>query len=360
MNSRRFDRRGQGAPEAGRAALVLLAPGLLGPVPLPADQVPAAPVLSRLLAQGQRQGNAAAGAKEGGLTQALLQRFGAEASAPYARAGDDPDWDRCGYVLHADPVHLRADRDQLRLFDASHFPLAADEAEALVAALNQQFAADGLWLSAPTPSRWYLQPPTPPLLETRALDLVNGRSIDSASPAGADAKHWAGLLSEVQMALFQSPVNAERERRGQPVINALWLWGGGAWQPLPAPGFQHLVSGAPLARGLAEAAGITAAGATLTEAAASEPGLAGSLVVFEGLQQGLQQADPLHWIDALRALEAGLDAALAALRRRHLDAIELDLADGRRWRLERPDLWRFWRRRRPLTHWLEALPALCC
>ncbi|WP_200347627.1 hypothetical protein [Halochromatium glycolicum] len=346
-------------PEDAPRDLVVLAPGLLGPVPLPAEQVPTTPALSRLLSRGQRQDDDGADAAERrGLTQVLLQRFGAEASAPYARAADDPDWDRSGYLLHADPVHLRADRDQLRLFGASHFALSVDEAEALVAALNREFADDGLRLSAPAPSRWYLQPPAPPALETQPLDQVDGCSIDSASPAGTDAKHWSGFLSEVQMALFQSPVNAERERRGQPAINALWLWGGGTWRPLEAPGFQRLVAGSALAQGLADAAGITASHAALSEeAAAADPRLAGSLVVFEGLRQALQDADPLRWIEALRELEAGLDPALAALGRGRVGGIELDLTDGRRWRLERRDLRRFWRRRRTLTHWLDGLAS---
>jgi hypothetical protein len=36
------------------------------------------------------------------------------------------------------------------------------------------------------------------------------------------------LASEIEMWLFDHPVNAARGARGVPVISALWLWGGGA------------------------------------------------------------------------------------------------------------------------------------
>lgn len=341
-------------PEDARRDLVVLAPGLLGPVPLPADQVPTAPALSRLLSLGRCDGGVANAGTACGLTQALLQHFGAEASAPYARAADDPDWDRAGFVLHADPVHLRADRDQLRLFDASQFRLTREEGDALVAALNRDFADDGLRLSAPSPSRWYLEPPTAPALEAPPLDAVSGRSLDSASPGGADARHWAGLLSEIQMALFQSPVNAERERRGEPAINALWLSGGGTWRPLGASGFRRLVSARPLARGLADAAGVAVDAAVIGSTADPGRPVAGTLVVADDLQQAAQTAKPLRWADAITALDNHLAPALAELRRGALAAVEIDLLDGRRWRLERQDLRRFWRRRRRFAQLLDA------
>jgi hypothetical protein len=256
-------------------------------------------------------------------------------------------------VLHADPVHLRADRDQLRLFDASRFSLERAEAEALVAALNREFADDGLRLSAPSPSRWYLEPSTVPALEAPPLDAVSGCSIDSASPGGADAKYWAALLSEVQMALFQSPVNAERERRGQPAINALWLSGGGTWRPLAPSGFRRLVSTRPLACGLADAAGLAVDAAVIDATADSGRSLAGSLVVADSLQQALQTAEPLRWAEAISALDDDLAPALTELRRGALAAVEIDLLDGRGWRLERRDLRRFWRRRQPFAELLD-------
>jgi len=181
------------------AGLTVLAPGLLGPVPLLPEQVPATPLLdlifrrgrprqapqswfqSKAQAQAPAQVQAAAAAPERApvstkaapisLTSYLLQLFGAASSAPYALAADDPSWDRQGVVLQADPVHLRADRDQLRLFDARHLGISQVEADAFVDAINAHLAEDGLRLLAPVASLVSATARTPP---ARDLSARNG------------------------------------------------------------------------------------------------------------------------------------------------------------------------------------------
>ena len=46
-------------------------------------------------------------------------------------------------------------------------------------------------------------------------------------PQGDDAPHFRSLLNELQMLLFEHPVNQAREARGELPVNSLWLWGGG-------------------------------------------------------------------------------------------------------------------------------------
>lgn len=353
-------------PQDPATRLTVLAPGLLGPLPMPPEPAPATPAFDLFLRyadpvqltpptssapQASRAGagmesGAAWGGVDGSLTGGLLQRFGAVGSAPYARAADDPSWDRRGYLMHADPVHLRADRDQLRLFDAAHLGISRDEADALVAEINALIATDGLRLVAPQADRWYLELPEWPRLETDPLEVVNGHTIDRFLPTGPDAAHWAALMTEVQMLLFQSSVNLGRERRGRPMVNGLWLSGAGQWQALATPcGWQRLYSGAPLARGLAEAAGIEAHLPT-----AAEP-LPGSIWAVETLLAARQALG--SWQHALARLDADLQAALGALRAGQLSGLELDLCDGRGWQLARPGLRRFWRRRRLLASMLS-------
>ena len=50
---------------------------------------------------------------------------------------------------HADPVHLRPDRDRLILFDSRNLGITHEEAGALVGLFNGHFAADGMRLQAP-------------------------------------------------------------------------------------------------------------------------------------------------------------------------------------------------------------------
>ncbi|MBK1619082.1 hypothetical protein CKO42_11690 [Lamprobacter modestohalophilus] len=328
--------------QGAQAGLRVLAPGLLGPVPLLPEQVPATPVLDLLLKRG-RSPHAKAQVEPTGLTQRLLQLFGAASSAPYARAADAPSWDRQGVVLQADPVHLRPDRDQLRLFDARHLGISQAEADALVQEVNAHLVDDGLRLVAPVASRWYLELAESPQIETHPLETVIGRHIDGFLPTGPDARRWAALMTELQMLLFQSPVNQARQERGRPAVNALWISGAGHWQPLALEPnrsrcWSRLCTDHALARGLAAAAGLEVLSAA---APVDQPG---TLMVADEMSDGMLDADAELWTVAAARLETRLEGAFAALRAGQLAAIELDLCDGRRWQLTRGGLRQFWRR----------------
>lgn len=319
--------------------VTVLAPGLLAPVPAQREQVPDTPMLDMLLRRGRPCGRPGADAEavDASLTTRLLGLFGVSASAPYARGADDPSWDRSGYVAHADPVHLRPDRDQLRLFDARHLRLSREEADALVGEVNGHLAASGMRLVAPTAQRWYLELAEQPRIETLPLDAVTGRPLDQVSPQGPDAQRWGTLLTEIQMLLFEAPVNQARQERGQPTVNALWISGAGCWQPLhKAPGWTRLCSDHALARGLGEAAGM----ALLPSAAELER--SGTLAVADELAEAMLDADAERWASAASRLNARLEPVLAAVRASKLGGIELDLCDGRRWCATRRSLRRFW------------------
>jgi hypothetical protein len=300
--------------------LDLIVPGLLGPVP-PAPDPPRTPTLDLLLDRAAVAPNAA-GAD---LPSVLLAGFGAGASAPYGLAADDPDWDRQGWWLHADPVHLRPDRDLLRLFDARHLGISRAEADALVAELNALFAEDGLEVHAPVADRWYLRCAEPEALDTTPLARVAGQHIDPFLPTGADASSWASLMSEAQMLLFQSSVNRAREAEGRPAVNGLWCWGGGRWQVPSAPP-DVAVGPTPLLRGLAAAAAVPLR---------AQPGDAGTglpegrvLVVWDALDEALADRDPDAWAGAAVRLEHWLRPLPAALRGGALGELRLWACDG--------------------------------
>lgn len=341
---------------SNQADLEVLVPGLLGPVPL--DAVPSNPaqslqttVLDRLLSRGRLLAGG-----EADLERSLLMRFGAEASAPYVLAVDAPDWDRQGFWWHADPVHLRADRDRLRLFDAPFLAITQDEADALVAAFNAHFAEDGLVLWAPTPSRWYLRTEQPPQLETTALRQAVGQAINGLLPTGPDARRWAGLMNEAQMLFFQSPVNQARERAGRPVISGVWPWGGGDWRALSPPADSLvLMADLPLARGLAEAAGIHCHPLERPSVERLAPTVK-ILMIDEAPEAALRQQDLSAWWSAIECLDQRLQPWLQQLRAGRLASIHLNACDARAWRVQRRDLKRFWRRIRPLRDWV-VLPG---
>jgi hypothetical protein len=248
--------------------------------------------------------------------------------------------------MHADPVHLRPDRDRLRLFDARQLGISRAEADALVAEVNAHFAGDGLRLVAPAAARWYLTAERPPALETAPLERVIGRSLDGHLPDGSDARRWAALMNEVQMLLFQSPVNQAREAAGRPAVNGLWTWGGGHWRPLPNDRVPARVQGGgPLAVGLAAAAG--AAAEPLPAHAEAAPGT--TLAVHDRLLDAALDADETAWAAAAVALDRWLAPVLDALRGGALAELTIDACDGRGWRVRRAGLLRLWRRPRPLV-----------
>ena len=210
--------------------------------------------LERLLARGRRSMHPGVG-----LEAWLLGRFGVGKqqdwpAAPYSLAADggapESDW-----WLRADPVHIRVGRDSPSLADTAAFDLARDEAQALVASLNAYFAPDNLVFHPTRPDRWYVRCVRPSAIATTPTADARGRPLETLLPQGADAPRWHAVLNEVQMLLHEHPVNDAREARGALPVNSVWLWGGGTLvKPARTP-YACVLSGDPVARGLALAAG---------------------------------------------------------------------------------------------------------
>lgn len=336
--------------------LELVVPGLLGPV-TDADAVARLrlelPVLAWLLARA----DPAAGTAPESLAP-VFDAFGISgpdwpAAAP-ARLGEaDGDAVRLGerWWVRADPVHLRVDTTHARLFGAYALDLQPDESAALIERLNGLYAADGLVFEAPVPDRWYIGCPRPSDLRAVTPDRVAGRNVDAFMPDGGDARAWRAWLNEVQMLLHDAPVNTDRERRGALSVNSVWLWGGGQC-PAVFAGPEQVYADDPVALGLARLAGVPAASADAAPWTGSWP--AGNTLAVDA-----RAGDPLvhgeieTWLECLAALERERIAPLLrGLRRGHLDTVTIAPGDGRRFRVTRRGLRRFWRRDRPWTAWL--------
>lgn len=318
----------------------LLVPGLFGPVPTPLAQTPHAPNLARLLGRGDALPQAAAD-----LTDALFTAFGGRfalhqaPSAPFALLGDDPSADQGLYWLHADPVHLRPNRDRLLLFDDRRLVLEVDETDAFRDLFNTHFAEDGLQLRTPTPGRWYLGCRRVPRLTTTGLDAAVGRHIEPLLPAGEDARHWMALLNEIQMLFHQSDVNRRREESGRPTVSGIWPWGGGRRSDFqPRAGYDRFHVLSPLAQGLATAAGVQVQPETQA--------LDGRVLIeMDPLRGAVLDADADSWIHGVEALEPLFARLTAQVRRRTGSCVLVDACDGGHGCLvTRTRWWRFWRR----------------
>jgi hypothetical protein len=152
-------------------------------------------------------------------------------------------------------------------------------------------------------------------------------------PAGLPARAHDRLQSEVQMCLFESPVNQRRMAAGQRPVNALWLWGGGAASQsatvLPA-----LYADDPLFRGYWLSASAEAADWPGSLPACLEASPAGFVAVLpEPECPGADAALNAHVADLRRLLQRG-----------RLRAMTVVSADGLRVDMSRWDSLRLWRR----------------
>ena len=280
------------------------------------------------------------------LEEWLCAAFGAgnQAIAPVTLQADgEPPG--TAYWLRADPVHLMLRGDQLILRPI--MALDADEAGQLCDSLNRHFADDGLHFAAPQPNRWHLRLAGEPGITTHPLAQVAGKDIHPHLPQGENALHWHKLLNEIQMLLFEHPVNQAREARGEWLINSVWPWGGGyAPEKLLRP-CEKMYTDSPLAAAFAKAAGIVHA--SLPEKVS--PGLLGitgaTLILWDGLHHALRHGDLGEWRDSAQAFEQTCASPLLrALRAGKIEKITLDLLQAQasqRYTLTRGMAWHFWR-----------------
>ena len=129
--------------------------------------------------------------------------------------------------------------------------LQEQESRTLLAAMEPYFAEDGITLHYLAPTRWLAQSELFDGLATASLDRASGHDVSDWLPTDRRARKLRRLQSEMQMLLYNHPVNELRSERGLSVVNSFWLSGTGA---LPA-GSSPATGEAPrLADSLREAA----------------------------------------------------------------------------------------------------------
>ena len=346
---------------SGPMSITLFAPELLWPEPGVHPAPPACPALERLLARGNLR-RAPAQTSEDTLC-ALFGHPERPALAALRRHGEDDAPATGGRRwLCADPVHLRFDDDRLILADATRLGISTEEADALVAALNDEFPELGRFHAA-AGGRWYLDlADTAPTarLDAPPLSAVAGRHVGTLLPDVLADRAWRSRFTALQTALHAHPVNQARTGDGRLPINSLWLWGDqndtAATGDTPAnAGWQRLWSDDTLARGLARSVGlkpqpIPESAATLLAEASTKRR---SLVVLNELVTPASYDDADAWRDALARLDADWFAPLAAaVRAGRVDRLELIVPAAYGtfcWTIRRPDFWRFWKKNATLA-----------
>jgi hypothetical protein len=256
-----------------------------------------------------------------------------------------------GFIMRADPVHLRADQSCLRLFDSATFDLNAQEASDLVATFNDYYSRQGWQLHAPLPQRWYLSVNDAPELATVAPMYLAGRDISDGLPQGKAAPAWHAFLNEVQMLFHEHPVNLAREQRGEPAVNSIWPWGGGHLPGRISTTVSRVIAGHPQLRGLAQLVGVPCRdipGNAVGLMVESQRGV--QLVWLDSLERPWRYGEVEAWSEGVRQLEqTWFRPLLGLLVQGRIDRLDIYPVGGRRYQITRGCLRRFWKPDRSLA-----------
>ncbi|MDH5181471.1 MAG: hypothetical protein OEZ39_13530 [Gammaproteobacteria bacterium] len=339
--------------------LTLSIPGLLSPPmgfnEIPAGEFPVLSSLTKLLSRADQSTNS-----QSGFYAELFAEFGIQLqgkSAPVAalshflnanEAGDD-------WYLCVDPVFIQADLTAAYLLAHEALNLQSDEATQLIATLNNHFAQDGWQISMAAEQRWYLTGSGKTSIRTTVMHEAMGRHMGHCLPVGDDASYWRSVMNEVQMLLHEHPVNQAREAAGQLPVNSVWLWGEGHLPKAAQHKWQSVYSNEFTSQALAQFSGIPCHDLPNDISSVMKHCTGNLLYVDDQLLTRQHGFDIYYWLTALHELEQQVfTPLLQALQAGHVDELTILSGDGRRFTIKRKQLKRWWRRSKPLAHWVKA------
>lgn len=131
-----------------------------------------------------------------------------------------------GRWLIATPISLQADQ---RAVYANPLPInqfSLQETEQLATELNQLFKTDGI-IFHPIGTELLIESSKALNITTTPLYFTRDKNIAGYLPVGTNKTFWHKLFTEIQMLLYQHPLNVNRQKNALPTIDALWCWGEG-------------------------------------------------------------------------------------------------------------------------------------
>ena len=145
------------------------------------------------------------------------------------------------------PCHWQIGMDQVVMADPAHLNLSDPESQQLLQAMQPFLQEDGLQVTWHSALLWHAQGTMLADLPTASLDRVIGQNVKNWMPEHPTARPLQRLQSEMQMLLYNHPVNDARDARRQITVNAFWLHGAGTLPvsaALKAQACAHLPSSA--------------------------------------------------------------------------------------------------------------------
>jgi hypothetical protein len=157
----------------------------------------------------------------------LLEDAGKYPSAAVIRTGltgEPAD----GFWLRAQPIHFAAGLDRLTTVPLQGpARMSAAEREVLSPTLAEHLQSTDLELHAGADGEWLLRSDAPLQMQTVSPEFAAANPREDILPRGRDAGRMRRLMTEMQMLLHEHPVNAQRQARGLPELNAIWVHGEG-------------------------------------------------------------------------------------------------------------------------------------
>jgi len=243
------------------------------------------------------------------------------------------------WIAAADPVHLEAQLDHLRLHALPGEKHADGEMRDLFVYLQATLGDDGRHGFVWQGRCGYLRGGEPLATAAVSSRVVDGCAPDDFMPgADVNATHDQ-LLCEIQMALHDHEINLRREASGTRPVNSLWLWGGGTAPEPQARPIPALFADDPLLRGYWHSCdgAVASFGGDFARCLRDAP--RGFVAVMP--EEGEYSQDA--------ALERSLAELRAMQQQGRLHKLTLLFSDGPGMAFRRGNRWQFWRRVPPLV-----------
>ena len=145
-----------------------------------------------------------------------------------------------GYLT---PCHWLMGRDSLTVIDPDELNLHETDSRTLLETIRPWFEEEGWELHYLSPTSWLASHDSLKDLPTASLERVIGRNPDVWLPEHPNARLIKRLQNEVQMLMYQHPLNDQRIANGQLPVNSFWLSGTGVLPentPLQCPQDVHI------------------------------------------------------------------------------------------------------------------------
>ena len=133
-----------------------------------------------------------------------------------------------GYWLRAQPIHFAAGLDRLTTVPLhGQARMSVAERNSLAPTFADHLQSTGFELHDGADGEWLLRSEAPLQVQTVTPEFAAANPAEHVLPSGRDAGGLRRLMTELQMLLHEHPVNTQRQLRGLPALNAIWLHGEG-------------------------------------------------------------------------------------------------------------------------------------